>query len=182
MSALNFRNQTPYVAQFVVKKGQLVMARLPGVEPQAELHMPSDDVYSVVATTLIDGNTYSTAPVTATGPMEFLAQIKQNVKQGIYEFQMLMEPSSRADQMMFEKTTVGPVTFTILKNGTPVQSVVVSNSFMPEALTINDSYSVYAVINGITTETVQTTNPNAAITAVVDNTEIEAGYFMLTVA
>ena len=75
MSALNFRNQTPYIAQFVAKKGQLVMARLPGIAPQAELSMPSDDVYSVIATTIIDGNTYSTAPVTVTGSMEFLAQL-----------------------------------------------------------------------------------------------------------
>jgi hypothetical protein len=182
MSALTFRNQTSYIAQFVVKKGQLIMARLPGVTPQAELLMPSDDIYSVIATTIIDGNTYSTAPATVTGPMEFLAQVKQNVQQGTYEFQMLIEPSPRADQMRFQKTTVGPVTFTISKNGTAVQSVVVSNSFMVEALTINDSYSVYAVINGITTETVQTTNPNAVITAVVDDTVLEGGYFTLTVA
>lgn len=182
MSALTFRNQTLYVAQFVARKGQLIMARLPGVAPQAELLMPSDDVYSVVATTIIDGNTYSTAPVAVAGPVECLAQVKQNAQQGAYEFQMLIEPSPRADQMRFQKTTIGPVTFTISKNGIPVQSVVVSNSFMVEELTINDSYSVYAVINGITTETVQTTDPNAVITAVVDDTVLEGGYFTLTVA
>jgi hypothetical protein len=182
MSALTFRNETSYVAQFVAKKGQLIMARLPGVAPQAELQMPSDEVYSVVATTIIDGNTYSTAPATVAGPVECLAQVKQNAQQGTYDFQMLIEPSPRADQMRFQKTTIGPVTFTISRNGTPVQTVVVSNSFMVEELTINDSYSVYAVINGITTETVQTTDPNAVITAVVDDTVLEGGYFTLTVA
>lgn len=182
MSALTFRNQTLYIAQFVAKHGQLIMARLPGIEPQGELRMPSDDAYSVIATTIIDGNTYSTAPVVVAGPMEFLAQVKQNAQQGTYEFQMLTEPSPRADQMRFQKTTIGPVTFTISKNGIPLQSVVVQNSFMVETLTINDSYSVYAVINGITTETVQTANPNAVITAVVDDSALEGGYFTLTVA
>ncbi|RDV00660.1 hypothetical protein [Trinickia dinghuensis] len=182
MSALNFRNQTPYIAQFVAKKGQLVMARLPGIAPQAELSMPSDDAFSVIATTIIDGNTYSTAPATVSGSMEFLAQIKQNVKEGTYEFQMQLEPSPRADQMIFQKTTIGPVTFTILKNGVSLQSVVVPNSFMTQALTIDDNYSVYAVINGITTEAVRTTDPNAVITAVVDTSVLETGYFTLTAA
>jgi len=66
MSALIFGNQTPYIAQFIAKRGQLIMARLPGVEPGAELQVPSDDVYTMVATTIIEGNTYSTAPVTVT--------------------------------------------------------------------------------------------------------------------
>jgi hypothetical protein len=182
MSALIFHNQTLYIAQFIAKQGQLVMARLPGVAPQAELRLPSDDDYTVAATTIIEGNTYSTAPASVTGPMQFLAQIKQNVTQGTYDFEMLVEPSPQADQMIFEKTTIGPVTFTISKNGAPVQSVVVPDSFRTESLTVAGSYSVYAVINGITTDTVQTTNPNAVITAVVDNTAPETGYFMLTVA
>lgn len=181
MSALTFRNQTPHIAQFVAKKGQLILARLPGIAPQAELLVPSDDVYTVIATTIIDGNTYSTAPATVTGPVEFLAQVKQDAQQGTYEFQMLIEPSPRADQMRFQKTTIGPVTFTISKNGAPVQSVVVPDSFMTQAVTINDTYSVYAVVNGVTTEGVQTTNPNAVITAVVDDTVFEGGYFTLTV-
>jgi hypothetical protein len=182
MSALTFRNQTLYIAQFVAKQGELIMARLPGVEPQAELHVQADDEYSVVATTMIEGNTCSTAPATVTGPVQLLAQVTQNAAEGTYEFEMLTEPSPQADQIMFQKTTIGPVTFTLFKNGAAVQSVVVQDSFKTESLTINGSYSAYAVINGITTETVQTTNPNAVITAVVDNSEFEPGYFSLTVA
>lgn len=182
MSALTFRNQTRHIAQFIVKKGQLILARLPGVAPQTEILVPSDEVYTVIATTIIDGNTYSTAPAAVTGAAEFLAQVKQDAQQGTYEFQMLVESSPRADQMRFQKTTIGPVTFTISKNGTPLQSVVVPNSSVTEAVAINDSYSAYAVINGVATETVQTPNPNAVITAIVDDTGLDGGYFTLTVA
>ena len=180
MSALILRNQTPYMAQFFAKKNEQVIAPLPSVAPHGELHVPSD-VYSVIATTIFDDNTYSTAPVSMTVPMKFLAQMKSNVTRRTYECEMLVQPSPRADQAMFDKTTIGPVTFTISKNGIPLQGVVVRSSFKPETLTINGSYSVYAVINGVTTQIVQTTNPNAVISAVVDNTVLEGGYFTLTV-
>lgn len=179
MSALTFRNQTPHIAQFVAKRGQQIIARLPNVAPQAELKAPSDD-YSVVATTIIEGDTRSTAPVTVTGPMRFSAHIKQNPTHGTYDFEMLTMPSLRADQLVFQKTTRGPVTFTISRNGTPLQRVLVQESFKNESLTVDLSYSIYAVIYGVTTEIVQTTNPNAVITAVVDNAEF--GYFSLTIA
>jgi hypothetical protein len=182
MSALTFRNQTPHIAQFVAKRGQQIIARLPNVAPQAELKAPSDDVYSVVAATIMEGNTRSTAPVTVTGPMRFLAQIKLNAPHGTYDFEMLTMSSPLADQLVFQTTTRGPVTFTISKNGTPLQSVVVRDSLKAESLRIDLTYSVYAVIYGVTTEIVQTTNPNAVITAVVDNSKLEPGNFSLTIA
>jgi hypothetical protein len=182
MSTLTFHNTTQYIAQFVVYKGEQVVARLPGLTPNAQLQVPSDDTYEVTASTILEGNTYTSAPATVSGAMGFLAQVKQNVQQGSYDFEMLVEPSSTADHMEFQKTTLSPVTFAISKNGVHLQSVVVQDSFLMKTLQISDTYSIYAVINGVTTETVQTTNPNAVITAHVDNSDLESGYFTLSVA
>ena len=179
MSSLTFLNTTPYIAQFVVNKGEQIVARLPGIAPGATLQVPSDDTYQVTATTILEGNTYTSAPATVSGAAGFVAQVLQNGQQGTYDFEMKLEASNAADQMVFQKTTIGPVTFTISKNGVQLQSVVVQNSFLVKTLQIGSTYSMYAVINGVTTSTAQTSNANATITAVVDNTDLEAGYFTL---
>ncbi|MCX4161518.1 MULTISPECIES: hypothetical protein [Paraburkholderia] len=180
MSALTFLNTTQYIAQFVVNKGEQVVARLPGIAPGASLQVPSDDTYQVTASTILEGNTYTSAPATVSGAMGFVAQVKQNNLQGTYDFEMKVEASSAADQMVFQKTTIGPVTFNISKNGVYLQSVVVQNSFLVKTLQIGSTYSMYAVINGVTTDTAQTTNPSAVVTAELDNTDLESGYFTLS--
>jgi hypothetical protein len=182
MSTLTFHNTTPYIAQFIVHKGEQVIARLPGLAPNAQLQVPSDDTYQMTAITILEGNTYTSAPATVSGPMGFLAQVKQNAQQGTYDFEMQVEPSSVPDQMEFQKTTIGPVTFSISKNGVHLQSIVVQDSFLVKTLQTGNTYSIYAVINGVTTESVQTTNPNAVITAELDNTDLEMGYFALIVS
>jgi hypothetical protein len=42
-------------------------------------------------------------------------------------------------------------------------------------------YFIYAVINGVTTDTVQAADPNAFVTAVVDDSDSKSGYFRLSV-
>lgn len=182
MTNLTFINNTDYIAQFVVFKGEQVVARLPGVAPHAKLQVPSDDAYDVTATTILEGNIYTTAPQTVSGAMGFVAQVKQNLAQGTYDFEVKPEASSAADQMVFQKTTISPVTFNISKNGKLLQSVVVEDSFRQKTLHIGSTYSVYTVINGVTTQEITTTDPNAIITAETDNSDLEAGYFTLAVA
>lgn len=181
MSHLTLRNTTAYVAQFVVLNGQQVIARLPGLMPNAQLVVPTGHTYQVVATTVIDGNTYTSAPLDVSGPAAFLAQVRQVYAQGTYEFEVVELPSTRPDQLQFQKTSLAPVSFTISKDGVPLQTVVVGNSFDVQTLTIGDTFYVYAVINGVTTDTVTTTNPNAVITAQNDDGTLEFGYFRLVV-
>lgn len=182
MSVLSFQNKTAFIAQFVVNKGDQVVARLPGIAPGASMTVPSDDSYQVTATTILEGNTYTSSAATVNGAAGFVAQVKQNSVQGTYDFEMKVEASSSADAMVFQKTTIGQVTFNISKNGVPLQSVVVQDSFRTQALVIGSVYSIYAVINGVTTDTTQTGNPNASITALTDNTDLEKDYYTLTAA
>ncbi|SMC19069.1 hypothetical protein SAMN02745857_00630 [Andreprevotia lacus DSM 23236] len=182
MSQITLHNQTAYIAQYIINKGQQIIARLPGLAPQATLSVPVEHIYEVVATTIVDGNTYTSAPATISGATSFLAQIKQNAQQGTYDFEMVVGPSSKGDELQFQKTTLAPVTFTISENGRALQSIVVTDSFMVQTLQISDTYSIYAVINGVTTDTVTTNNPNATVSAVTDTTDLAPGYFTLVVS
>jgi hypothetical protein len=102
--------------------------------------------------------------------------------QGTYEFNVVQSPSTRSDQLQFQKTSLAPVTFAIARDGVTVQNVVVPDAFEMATLALDDTFHVYAVVNGVTTATVATTNPNATITAVVDTSEMEHGYFALEVS
>ena len=181
MSALTLRNHTDWTAQYVVHRGDQVIARLPGLVPGAQLQVPTTAVYRVVATTVIEGNTYTSAPLEVTGAAGFLARVRQVEPQGTYVFEMVEVPSTRPDQLQFQKTSVSPVTFALSKDGVRLQNVMVANSFEMATLNIGDTYSIYAVINGVTTDTVTTTNPDATITAIADTSDLESGYFTLEV-
>jgi hypothetical protein len=182
MSALTFGNTTSYIAQFVLFRSEQVIARVPGLAPGAQLQVPVTDDYTVVATTVIDGNTYTSAPLDFTGAASFLAQVRQDAAQGTYVFEVIEAPSTRPDQLQFQKTTLGPVTFTLSRNGVILQNVVVTDSFETRTLQTAQEWTVYAIVNGITTAPVTTTNPDATITAVLDTSALEQGYFTLVVS
>ncbi len=182
MSSLTLRNNTPYIAMYTVHKGGQVIARIPGIAPGAKLEVPVDNAYQVTASTIIDGNTYLSAPIDMSSPAGFLAQILQVPEQGTYQFNMIELPSTRADQLQFQKTTLASVTFSIARDGAILQDVVVNDSFRMVTLAVDDTYSIYAIINGITTAAVTTTNPDAVITAIVDTSTLEQGYFTLEVS
>lgn len=179
--SLTVRNACSFVAQFTVFKGQLIAAHLPGIAPDAQLQIPLADTYEVVATTLLEGNTYTSAPMVLAAGTGFLAQVLQNIEQGSYEFNVQEIPSIAPNALTFQKTCLNPVYFTISKDGLYMQTVVVSDSFEMQTLELGDTYSAYAVVNGITTAMVSTTNPNAVITATQDNGNPDMPFFTLTV-
>ena len=181
MSFLTLRNNTPFPAVYVVKKGQQIIARTPPVAPGAEMQVPSTQTCTVVATTVIEGNTYTSAPITVPGSAGFLARILQHAPQGTYLFDMQEIPPRGPDRLEFQTTTTSPVTFTISGNGSHLQTVVVKDAFNSVTLSLADTYSIYAIINGITTEAVQTDDADAVITAVEGTSAITHGDYMLVI-
>jgi hypothetical protein len=179
---ITLRNNTSYIAQYVVKKGDLVIARLPGIAPGALMVIPTENTYEIVASTLIDGNTYISAPNAVTRSASFLAQILQVPSQGTYVFDVQVGASLTPNQLSFQSTCINPVTFTITKDGRPLQSVVANDPFIEQTLDLSDTFHIYAVINGVTTETLTTDNANAVVTAETSSSDLEAGYFTLSVA
>ncbi|GAB3352104.1 hypothetical protein [Lysobacter tyrosinilyticus] len=182
MSHMTLRNQTTYAAQFVVHQGQQILARIPGLEPGSSMQLPTAPRYEIIATTVIDGQTYVSAPLQADGAAGFLAQVVQEYAQGTYAFEVTEHPSSNSRQLQFQTTWRYPVTFTISKDGRQVQSIVVDDPFNVRVVDIGETFAIHAVINGITTATAITDNPSAVVTAIVDGSELEHGYFTLDVA
>ena len=182
MSTLTLLNQTRFVAQYVVMKGEQIIARLPGIEPGAQISIPTNATYEVIATTVIDGNTYTSAPQSVQRSMGFVARVLQVRGQGTYVFDVQQIRNEAVNKLTFQKTCLSPVTFTISKDGVAVQNVVVPDSFQVESLDISDIFYVYAVVNGVTTETYEFANPNATITAVTDDSVLDNGYVSLVVS
>lgn len=183
MKYLRLHNHTAYLARYWVCKGEQVIAIFP-VPAGAVGIIPDDDTHQLTAMVIIEGKEYVSAPLDLNGAACFLAEMRRVRPQGAYEFSVVRLPSTRPDQLQFQKTTLGPVTYTISRNGWPIQTVVVSNSAEVQTLAISDTFTIYAVINGITTDTVTTTttNANAAITATVDTSNPEFEYFTLDVS
>lgn len=177
--SITLLNITDFDAEYVVRKGQLIVAHLPAITPNASLSVPTDNLYEVIATTLIEGNTYISAPISDSDNRGFLAQVRQERVQGTYEFDVVYFPSHVPDHLVFQKTCLSPVTFVIRKDGKPLQSVVVDSIAENKVLDISNTFHIYAVINGVTTATLTTNNPNATITATNDSSDLEAGYYSL---
>ncbi|MFZ6720684.1 hypothetical protein [Undibacterium sp. Ji49W] len=178
--SMNLTNKTNYQAYFTVLKGDMLIAEHLPVPPESMAELATDlPPASVFATTVIQGNTYTSASQSFVGAAGFLAQVKQVMQQGTFEFDMIHVPYSNPNQLQLQKTCVGPVIFSIRQNDQVTQNVVVTDDFIPSTLNISDTYTVYAVINGVTTDAIQTSNPQAAINAVVDTGVLESGYFLL---
>lgn len=181
MHFLTLQNNTPFPAVYIVMKGEQMIARTASVAPGAELQVPSTEVYTVVASTMVEGNTYTSAPITFSGATGFIAQILQHASTGTYTFEIQQVPARASDRLEFQKTTIDPVTFIISHEGIPLQSVVVSNSFAMVTLSLDGTYSIHAVINGVTTGTIQTEDPGAVITANEDSSALEQGGYTLVI-
>ena len=182
MSSLTLRNNTPFPVVYVVKKGDQIIARTPPVAPGAVLQVPGTQTRTVVATTVIEGNTYTSAPITVPGSAGFLARVLQHAPQGTYLFDMQEIPPRGPDRLEFQTTTTTPVTFTISNNGSHLQTVVVKHAFNSVTLSLANTYSIYAIINGITTDVVQTDDADAVVTAVEGTCALEHGHYMLVIS
>ncbi|WP_413293127.1 hypothetical protein ACLSU7_17205 [Bdellovibrio sp. HCB185ZH] len=178
-SAMTLRNNTPYIAQYVVTKGDIVIARLPALEPNAQLIVPTSDIYQVTASTIIEGNTYITSPMTLDQAADLRAVLRQE-HSGAYTFGLEHSPQSQLNTISLNNSLVNPVQFTLIKNGQPLQSIVL-NANETQKVSIESVFNIYAVVKGVTTSPVITTNPNAVITATEDTSTMELGYFTLEV-
>jgi hypothetical protein len=63
-----------------------------------------------------------------------------------------------------------------------VTDSTIADSMDEETLAVGSPYFVSAIVNGVTTETVQTANANAVITVTRDDSALVGGYYRLEVA
>lgn len=178
---MTLRNDTFHPATFQVKKGGMVIARTPAIVYGAALQIPTSEAYTVVATTVIDGNTYTSAPISFSGAACFVAKVLQHGTQSPYQFEMMQASPRSADHLEFQNTTRAPVTFILSYAGIWLQTVVARAAFDTVSIPLAGGYSLYAVINGVTTDSLQTDDPDAVIAARVGPGGAEAGDFELAI-
>lgn len=181
MSNMTLINNTKHIAQFSVWKGQQVIERLPGVDPGGQVEVPTESHYTVRARVTVDGNTYTTAPQDVESGARFLAQIKQSAQEGTYDFEMVQRPGSASDELQFEKTTLQTVDFIIAKDGKPLQTIAVRDASEIVSLHIGNSFRIEAVVNGVTTRTVETSDASAVIVAAPSSSDLNTPYATLYV-
>jgi hypothetical protein len=181
MSNLTLANDTDHVAQFVVKRGELVIARIPGVEPGGRVLVPTDMDFEVIASVVVEPD----MPVTATHKLgaaaRFIASLASALKVGRPDFDLVTKPATKPDALQFEKTCLSPVVFTITRDGKPLQNVAVNDSFESAVVRIGNLFSVHAVVNGRSSNHGVTSNANAHVTLTPDSGHPESGYFSMRI-
>ena len=176
---LTLLNNTSFDAHFRVMKGGQVVTSVLAIPKNASVQIRTENSYAVTASAIVDGNVYTSAPMSMDGSGSFQAQVIQNTAGSSTVFDMVKVASSRPDQLQFEKTCLSDVTFTISRDGKALQNITVTDSFTQACLALSDTYSISAVINGVTTEPVTTDNVNATIRAADDPSAPGNSYFTL---
>lgn len=141
-----------------------------GVHSGALATIPTTSSYTAQAVTKMGDFTLTSNPVTFSNPSQnLLAQVL--TENGYFDFQLVAMSGSQPSAIVCENTWRQPVQFTISQPGTPVQIVTVADEHNNSVVSTVQQWECYAIIDGITTESVITTNPSATITVTADNND-----------
>lgn len=180
--AITLLNKTGFDAQYLVLKGEQIIASLPPVPPNGSATIPTTNNYTVGASITINGVLYTSGPIRGSRGRGFMVQITQDSSQQVYVFQMIEIASSEPNELQFKKTCLPDVVFTIYKDNIALQTITLTNRVMKKSLKLDDTFYISAIINGVTTDVTTTNNPNATITAVNDTSSAVQGYYTLLVS
>jgi hypothetical protein len=181
MPAIKLVNNVPASnvpsVEFRLSQGNHQIARI-GVHAGGQASIPTTTNYQVQAYTSmgdfsLTSNTLSFNATSAT----LLAQVL--TEDGFYDFRLVQSPGSQPSALVCENTWRNPVQFKITQPGTPVQIVTVVDEHNNTTVSTAQQWQCYAIANGITTQTVTITDPNATITLTPDNDDES---FTLTVS
>lgn len=181
MSAIRLVNSIPQsvasTAEFRLSQGSNQIARI-GVHAGAQAAIPTNSPWSAQAVTTMSGGALESNVVTFAEQSILLgAQIVE--EGGVVDFQLVTKPGVRPWTITLQNAAPQPVQFTLTQPGSPVQIVNVVDENNSGQIPTAQQWQAYAIVNGITTQTVTTANPNATITAVADNA---GGSFTLVVS
>lgn len=174
-SSITLLNQTSYDAEFRVLQGTDQVARI-GVHPKAEADVPTGNSYQVQAVTSMGDFTLKSNIVSFEATSAHLLAKVQMTDPSLYDFQLNMVTATEPSAIVLENTWRSPVTFNILKDGSPMAIVRVVDEHNTDKVSTAQQWEVYAIINGITTTIKPTNNPSADVTALQDNND--DGFFL----
>jgi hypothetical protein len=158
-------------AEFRVFQGDHQACRL-RVGRGGEATMPTDMEYVVQTTTNMDDFTLTSNTISFEGnsikgnSIILLAQIV--VEKGYSDFQLEASQGTQPDMIVLKNTWENPVHFKIIPPNDPMQIITVVDEHNYPLISTTQAWTIYAIVNGITTETVETDNPNATIRLVSD--------------
>jgi len=173
MSQITLANNVPTsntpAAEFRLLQGANQIARI-GVHAGGAAAVPTTTSYNVQATTSMGDFTLTSNALTFSDTSALvLAQVLN--EDGYFDFQLIQLPGTQPSAITLENTWRSPVQFTITQPGTPVEIINVVDESNNAIVSTAEQWSCYAIVNGITTATVTTNNPNATFTVTADNNE-----------
>ena len=169
MSAIKLFNSYPWAdtAEFRVYQGDHQVGRL-GIRQGGEASIPTSTTYTAQATTNMGDFTLTSNTVSfEENSITLLAQVLD--EQGNYDFQLVASQGTQPNAIVLENTWRNPVQFTLTQPKGPVQIATAVDEHNNTSISTAQAWTVYAIVNGITTGTVEVTNPDATITLVSTN-------------
>ena len=169
MSAIKLINSSPSAdtAEFRVYQNDQQVARI-GVHQGGQASVPTQMEYTVQATTQMGEFALMSNPVSfQESSINVLARVLS--EQGYHDFQLVTSPGTQSSAIVLENTWEKPVQFNLSRPNSPVQIVTVVDEHNHGSISTAQQWTIYAIVNGITTENVETVDPNATITLLSDN-------------
>jgi hypothetical protein len=154
------------LAEFHVTQSGLLVARV-GVHAGASEYVPTGSNYTVQATTTMGDFTLTSNPVSFTDSSANLVG-RMLMEDGYYDFQLVLSPGSQPDALVLENAWRKPIEFSITKPNSPFHVVTVVDELNIGEVSTRETYEVYAIVNGISTEPVTFSDRSATVTLVAD--------------
>lgn len=167
-AALTLANKTTFLAQFRICQGSTQVARV-GVHQGGSALVPmGGSSYTVQAmTSLGDFSLTSNTVQLDASSVHLVAQVMAD--EGYFDFQVVQQGATQVNAIVCENTWRTPVVFKFTRNGSPVQITTVVDEHDSVSITTAQQWTVYAIVNGITTQPVQITDPRATLTVEQDS-------------
>lgn len=180
MSAITLLNRTDRLVVFRIHSGERPVLRPPALAPGASQRIPTAVVHRVVATTEVEGNTYTSAPVETVGAADFVARMVSVPPHSLHALELQREAATRPDRLLLQAETPSSATFVVQREDGARQTVVVYSAG-EASVHIRETFSIYAIVDGVTTGTLSTDDPDARIAVVPEPGMPASGDYVLVV-
>jgi hypothetical protein len=135
----------------------------------------------VLATTTIEGNTYTSISITATGSAGFIAKSPAACTPSYLPVRQAGNPAARTRSAGIPDDDHQPGHFHHQPSGRHLQTIAVNDASKIVTLSLVGTYSMCAIINAVTTEKMQIDDADAVTTVVEDTSDLVRVVYMLVI-
>lgn len=167
MSAIILINTLTIDAEFRIALDHQEIARI-SVTGDGQAEVPTTTEYTAQAFTSMGDFSLDSNQVSFTATT-FNLLVRVIVENGYYDFQLVGSEGTQPNAIVCENTWDRPVKFRLARPNSPFEVVTVVDEHNNVSISTAQAWTIYAIVNGITTPGVTTANPDAAVTLVPDN-------------